>query len=162
MSEQKGVLTTEEFMALHRHWIWAGLIKKQFEPLAAEGNKKNCDAGSLFLGPYGAYMSIWYGMLFGVLDVLKKRDISIPAIQADIDGIFSSLHMYRNAVFHPQPEYFSHKLLEVMKDKDSVRKIWNVHAGLGSFFLSEVKKLNAGIKSEYVLPSPPTKRLDSH
>ena len=135
-------LDAQEFMALHRHWMWANIIKKHFEGVAAEVGKvgDKPDGPLLLAGHYGAYMSIWYGMLFGTLEVLKKRDVVIPEIQADIDGIFEGLRKYRNAVFHPQEEYLSPKLFEIMKDPDSVRKIWSVHAGLGGYFLAEFKR----------------------
>ena len=96
------MLSSEEFMALHRHWIWADIIKKHFE--AAAKNSTTANPDELFLEPYGAYMSIWYG-LYGVIEVLSERGICIPKIQSDIDNIRENLRRYRNAVFHPQPKY---------------------------------------------------------
>ncbi len=147
------MLNREEFAALHRHWMWANVIKKHFESAIAEAKRGgSISPEELFPDPYGAYMSIWYGMLYGVLEVLKEKDVSIPKIQGDIDSIFDSLRLYRNAVFHPQPKYWSQKLFEIMKDQNSAKKIWNVHAGLGEFFLEELGRLNRDQPGLYVRP----------
>jgi len=145
------VLNREEFAALHRHWMWANIIKKHFESAIADAKQKGAiSPEELFPEPYGAYMSIWYGMLYGVLEVLKEKSIAVPKIQGDIDSVFDSLRLYRNAVFHPQPKYWSPKLLEIMKDPESAKRIWSVHAGLGEFFLEELGRLNAGQPGLYV------------
>lgn len=136
-----GGLNQVELMSLHRHWIWASIIKKRFEQTGAELKSPGpVDPTRFLVGPFGAYMSIWYGMLFGVLEVLKKRGIAIPEIQADMESIFDGLRLYRNAVFHPQEEYFSPKLVAIMKDKDAVKKIYRVHSGIGDWFLAELKR----------------------
>ncbi len=137
------MLNKEELMTLHRHYMWTLVIKKHFETEVKKvsPNKSEISPENLFIRPYGAYMSIWYGMLFAILEVLRKNNVSIPKIQSDIDSVYGSLKMYRNAVFHPQKKYWSPKLIEIMKDKDSVRKIWNINSGLGEYFLNELDKL---------------------
>lgn len=149
--EDSDLLTSEEFMALHRHWMWANIIKKHFEGAIADASKSGkANPEDLFPEAYGAYMSIWYGMLYGVLVVPSEKNICLPNIQADIDSIRDSLRLYRNAVFHPQPQYWSAKLIEVMKDPESTRRIWAVHTGLGGFFLEELGRLNSGHPGVYV------------
>ncbi len=133
--------------------MWGNVIKKHFETAITDVRARG-EANALLLlaGPYGAYMSIWYGMLYGVLERLKENRIRIPKIQGDIDSIYFSLRRYRNAVFHPQAKYISPKLIEIMNDPESPKKIWAVHAGLGQFFLEEFNKLKSGASSEYVKP----------
>jgi hypothetical protein len=137
-------MTRQEFMALHRHYIWGLVIRKNFEVAIKAANGTGQKAEDLFVKPFGAYMFVWYGMLYGILEVLKKKRVSIPAIQTDIDGVYDSLRLCRNAVFHPQPEYFSPKLFKIMEDQDAVNKIWRISKGLGKFFLDEIHLLNAG------------------
>lgn len=145
------MLTEAEFMALHRHYMWALVIKKDFEAVIADVAKKNLPKDkTLFPQSYGAYMSIWYGLLYGILEVLREKKVVIPEIQNDIDSIYESLRRYRNAVFHPQSKYYSDKFFEIMKDPDSPTKIWNVSAGLGGFFLDEFARLNAKQPGRYV------------
>ena len=79
-------------------------------------------------------------MLFGVLEALKKEKIVIPEIENDINSIYDSLRLYSNAVFHPQPKYWSEKLLRIMEDRGSVGKIWKVHKRIGKYFLEEMQE----------------------
>ncbi len=146
------MLSREEFAALHRHWMWANVIKSHFDNAIADAKRRGVSSSpeQLFPEPFGAYMSIYYGMLYGLLEVLKENGVSIPKIQGDIDSIFDNLRLYRNAVFHPQPKYWSPKFFEIMKDRDSAIKIGNVHAGVGEFFLDELGRLNSGQPGLYV------------
>ena len=45
---------------------------------------------------------LWYGILFSVLEALRKIKISVPEIQEDINKMYPVLKRYRNAVFHVQ------------------------------------------------------------
>lgn len=134
----------DQLWALHRHWMWCNVIKKNFEIEVKKmmDGKLSKDSAKLIPDRYGAYMSIWYGMLFGVLEALKEEGITIPSIENDINSIYDSLRLYRNAVFHPQKQYWSNKLIKIMEDKDSVNKIWKIHDELGGYFLREIGKIS--------------------
>ena len=94
----------------------------------------------IMAGEYGAYMSIWYGILFSVLEGLKEEGVIIDGIEKDIEYVYEPLRLYRNAVFHPQKEYWSHKFFKIMQKQDSVDKIWKIHKRLGEYFLEELNK----------------------
>lgn len=143
------MLTREEFMALHRHYIWGRVIKTDLEN-SMTAQKGNLSPENLYVLPVGAYWCIWYGMLYGVLEVLKEKRIRIPSIQTDIDSICDRLRLFRNAVFHPQPEYISPKLFNLMQDPESVNTIWRISAGLSDFFIEELDRLNAGQPGVFV------------
>ena len=134
-------MNDEELMTLHRHYMWCNIIKKNFEKEIQKSidTKSKVDIEAVMPDYYGAYMSIWYGMLFGVLEVFKNKEINILEIENDINDVYDSLRLYRNAVFHPQPQYWSPKLLEIMKDKHSAEKIWKIHNRLGKYFLDEMR-----------------------
>ena len=135
-------MDNQKFLTLHRHWIWCEIIKKNFDNEIKKlvDGKLSQDAKLLMPGSYGAYMSIWCGLLFSVLETLKNKDVVIRDVESDINDIYEPLNLYRNAVFHPQPKYWPHKLFEIMKDKDSADKIWRVHSALGKYFLEEINK----------------------
>ena len=133
-------MNSEQFMTLHRHWIWCEIIKGSFELEIKKHppDKVKQKMEHLMLGPYGAYMSIWYGMLFSILETLKGENVTIPNVESEIKDIYKPLRLYRNAVFHPQPKYWSHKLFEIMKDTESSSKIWKTHNAISKYFLKEI------------------------
>jgi hypothetical protein len=90
----------EQFFSLHRHWMWCNVIKKHFEDEVEKliEGKLESKAEKLMPDKYGAYMSIWYGMLFGVLEVLKEGGVVITEVEGDINDIYESLRLYRNAI----------------------------------------------------------------
>lgn len=121
-------------MTLHRHWIWANIMREDFYEELKRNPSKPENGDDFYPDRQGAYMSLWYGMLFGVLEVVKEKKIDIPGLD-DLDNIYDSLRLFRNAVFHPQPEYWSHKTYELFKDEQSAIKIRKVHSSLGKYFL---------------------------
>ena len=130
----------EKLMTLHRHFMWCNIIKKHFEGEIQKSIKSKIDLEESIADYYGAYMSIWYGMLFGLLEALKHEKVIIQEIENDINDIYEPLRFYRNAVFHPQPKYWSNKLLKIMEDKASAGKLWKIHKRLGKYFLEEMQK----------------------
>ena len=94
---------------------------------------------------YGTYMSVWYGLLYSVLETLKNNKVVIESIEKEISHIYTPLQDYRNAVFHPQPKYWSKKLFAIMKDKDSVAEIWKIHEVLSKYFRDEIDRRKPGI-----------------
>jgi len=133
-----GKLSDEELLVLHRHWMWANIMRENFD---AELRKNQGDPkGDTRIADYqGAYMCLWYGMLYGVLEVVEREKVIIPGL-GDKDSIVGPLRQFRNAVFHPQKKYWSKKLFEIMKDKDSAIKIRKVHSALGRYFLEEMQR----------------------
>ncbi|MBN2373594.1 hypothetical protein JXL19_07400 [bacterium] len=101
-------MNKEKIGILHRHWIWADKIKLLLQKEISvadlhEFNEKNFS--NLIITPYGIYMFIWYGLLFVVLEGLKQEKIIIPDIDNEIEEIYESLRLFRNAVFHIQNQY---------------------------------------------------------
>jgi len=130
----------EQFTVLHRHWIWANLMRTHFD---VELKKKATgDAPEKTLaGHYGTYMCLWYSLLYSVLEVIRDKGYAVPGIE-EANDIMDPLRKFRNAVFHPQAEYWSKKFLGIWGDHDSVSKIRTVHSALGKFFLEEARKRN--------------------
>lgn len=139
---EKNKMTNERLGIIHKHWIWANTIKLLFDNEIKNPQNKDIKIENLIIRPYGTYMSLWYGLLFVVLEALKEENIIISEIQEDINDIYDSLRVYRNAVFHAQEKYWSPKFFEIMEKTNSVRKIWNVHKKVGDFLLKEIQNEN--------------------
>lgn len=137
-------LNDEAFYTLHRHWIWCEVIKSNFDEELLRNPSIFPESVGLqqfdIAGRYGAYKSVWYGLLFSILQVLKKNKIVIEAANNEISDLYKALYDYRNAVFHPQPAYWSEKLFNLMRDEDSGAKIRKVHDALRGYFDEEIAK----------------------
>lgn len=80
----------------------------------------------------------WFASLFVVVEGWKKLNIKEPKIDKMIDEHWDSLRIFRNAVFHFQPEDRKHKQFF-----DVAKFNWaeELHAALQKFFESEESKL---------------------
>ncbi len=126
-------------MSIHRHWLWADKMQRTFYAclppnLAEEGAKE------IFISDWGMCMCLWYGLLFAVCEGLRAGRFTVPTVQADIDGIYGDLKLFRNAVFHVQPRYWSAKLFKIMQDQSSARKIKDIHDAIGSWLLTQLQR----------------------
>jgi len=132
----------ETFYTLHRHWIWCEVIKDNLDKELRFKYPGLTGAFDEFYLPSrrGAYKAIWYGLLYSVLETLKESNIDIEPIQSDVADIYQSLRNYRNAVFHPQPKYWSDKICTFINDKAADDKIQKIHEGLRNFFFEELVK----------------------
>ncbi|MCB9501622.1 MAG: hypothetical protein H6696_06760 [Deferribacteres bacterium] len=101
------------------------------------------DLKNIFVSVPGTYMMLWYGLLFAVCGYLKDNNSIPKTIEQDVNSIYESLRLFRNAVFHVQDKYYTHKLFSIMKDNNSVHKIRKIHDTLGNYFLEEMKRSQA-------------------
>lgn len=131
----KAGLNNDEFLVIHRHWMWSNIMRQNFdnELKKLQGGKPR---KGLFADYLGAYMCTWYGLLFGVLEVVKIEKLDIEGLE-DLDTIYHELRKFRNAVFHPQPKYWSQKFVPFLTAPNSVTKIRKIHDALGKYFLEE-------------------------
>lgn len=135
----------QRLAAIHRHWIWANSLKQKFEAILVKAGVRPSDEASIwFASDIGMFFCLWYGVLFVVCEALKKEKVKIPGVQADIDGIYESLRLFRNAVFHIQNEYWPDKLFKIMEDKGSAVRVRRAHDGIGNWLLAEMQKTRAG------------------
>ena len=137
------LFSTEEFMILHRNWIWAEYIKSQYDSLLKDNSSSFDFKDEKFIGkflaqPIGAYMCIWYGLLFVVLEMSHHKEIEYKEIKAEVEEIYEGLRRFRNATFHSPKEYFDKRWFEVLSIEDFSRKSRLVHDHIGKMLLLEV------------------------
>jgi hypothetical protein len=128
----------EVVLAIHRHWFWADRIREEYYERQKANPPKIGDLVALFLQGDELYKFLWYGLLFSVCEALRAHKILIPNAQKEIDGIYESLKLFRNAIFHIQPEYFSKKLFKILNDPDSDAKIRKLHYEIGDCLSKEI------------------------
>ena len=73
----------EIWNSIYRQWIWADQLRSYFELHLPE---KELNLSENFtIEPYWMFMCPWYGILFSVLEALRKIKISVLKIQEDIN-----------------------------------------------------------------------------
>lgn len=128
----------ERLLILHRHWMWANIMKQQFYSELGK-QKDNTPSQIFFADKTGAYMCAWYGLFYGVIEEAHRMKLQIPGVDL-LDKLWDKLRRFRNAVFHPQKEYWSPKFIGFVREPDCVSKIRDAHSAFGRFFLATLGK----------------------
>ncbi len=140
--KDKGLNNMKEelLQSLYRHWIWAAEMKLSHENARKESKiideKENTPEETLiefFTIKMYIFMFIWWGLVFCMCEAFKKKEIIIPDIQKDIDDIYDDLRRFRNAIFHVQDKFVSHKFRKLLTNKDFLVKIENIHNGIKKY-----------------------------
>ena len=138
--KKKG-LSNEELMILHRHWMWANICRISFdkELLKIKNQDQTLDINPtrFFADRVGAFMCMWYGLLYSVLEEILNRKLSIQGLECSGE-IINELRLFRNAVFHPQKKYWTDKIFKLIEKNDSATRIREIHSALGSFLYEEI------------------------
>lgn len=57
--------------------------------------------------------------------------------------VSGTMRLFRNAVFHIQPEFWTPKLMDVLKDEPVVEKIRSVHHDVGTYLQTAASRQNS-------------------
>jgi len=129
--------STNIWDSIYRQWIWADHLRTYFGNALPE---KELDlSGDFTIEAYWIFMSLWYGILFSVIEALKEIRVEVPEVQKDIDQMYLILKRYRNAVFHVQTGYWTEKWRRLVLDEASSEKIHKIHKRVGIFLLETLK-----------------------
>jgi len=116
--------------------MWANVMREHFDKELEKGVKLPFNVADR----PAAYMFLWYGLLFSVLETFRNAGVVFPEIKQEIGEIYEPLKDLRNGVFHPQPKYWSKKLLKFISMKHTPAKVRKVHRFIGSYFLQEIAR----------------------
>jgi hypothetical protein len=86
---------------------------------------------------FAAFTLYWFTSLFVVVEGWKELALSDPEINKMINEHWDSLRIFRNAVFHLQPEERKHKQFFVLDKFNWAKKL---HASLRTFFMAHENK----------------------
>jgi hypothetical protein len=135
-------LNKDKISILYRHMYYAEHFKKLTEnspPIDIEKHKEilNNLEGDLKLyteqtiritSELWINMSFWYSSLYAVIEGLKDFKLSTDKIDALLKPNYvDALRLFRNALMHPQEEYFSEKTYTAISIPDFGPWISNVH-----------------------------------
>lgn len=130
-------MTTDSLITLHRYYIWANKLRVDFQNILKNKNKiskAEYEIESLM------YMSLWYGMLYVVIEGWLELKFKDQVIEDLLKSKYTNLlKQYRNGVFHFQKKYKDEKFEDLDKEKDAVKWIVDLNKELGRFFLEKLK-----------------------
>lgn len=126
---------------LHRHFIWANRMRIYFDEILKKHTEKKID-GHRFGIESMMYMSLWYGLLYVVIEgwkSLKLRDVVIDKLlkSSNVD----LLKRYRNATFHypEKRKYHDERFEAFFKEQTTVEWVRKLNSELGRYFLDALK-----------------------
>lgn len=130
-------------LVLHRYWIWANKMRLEFYESMLKVNS-SMSAIDIYVNQCGMYMSYWYASLYAVIEGYVDFKLSSPAVDEMLKDqeMVDHLRRFRNGAFHVQADYFSDKFTNLINENNSVEWISKLTDGMGSYLLSEMKKLN--------------------
>lgn len=129
----------KEFLfAIHRHWIWTVRIRSEYYQRLKTNPPSSDDLLEWFLIGEGVYLCIWYGLLFTVCEGLRKTGFTVPGTQAEIDAVYDSLRLFRNAIFHVQTKYLTPKMFSFLEDPGTEATIRKIYDGLDEWFQTTI------------------------
>jgi hypothetical protein len=132
-------LSEEIWVSIYRQWIWADQLRSLFRNALPDSLLDLDLSGNFTIQPYWMLMSLWYSMLFTVLEALDESKIEVPDVQSEIDELYPILKRYRNATFHIQKGYWTQKWSDLVLDDTSADKVHKIHRQVGAFLLKSMK-----------------------
>jgi len=138
----------EQFMTLHRHWIWANSAFQWFE--RELGGSGAGGEGIDLTSNRSLSMYLWYSLLWSVVEGIQKHPVVVKgAFRNDVRKVREPLREARNAVMHVSDDaYYDDRLFLIMVDPASAAAIRRVHRGYARLFFEELKARQAAAATE--------------
>ena len=134
----------EEFVLLHRHWMWAHQQYQAFEHELQAAEPIGDDGMALMATKGFGFMVVWYGMLWSIIEACTvERRLPIRGhFRVDIDGIAPKLKPFRNAILHDPHtnKYLDSRIDALMAVENAATTIRRIHSSFGRMFLDEANR----------------------
>ncbi len=136
-------------LALAKYWLDADLLRSLFFRKFAETNPTHLSEAHGTLGSAyywvsdcGILSSQWIAALYPVIEGYQALGLSDPEIDSLLQSKFlDDVRLYRNAVFHFQPQPTHAKHLPVLESYEAKEWIDAVHKGMGRLVAEHVLRL---------------------
>lgn len=116
--------------SLHKYFIWADAMRLGFERELVQEDGTSKDIYTFM------YMSLWYGLLYVVIEGwndLKLSDDTISGLV--VDKKTDLLKGYRHATFHYQKDYYEKRVENFFLDKTTVNWVRDLHSEFNNWFI---------------------------
>jgi len=123
---------------LHRYFIWGNAMRTHFDELLDIHSKNKIDQRRFDIESM-MYMSIWYGILYVVIEGWR----SLRLTDNKIDLLLKSpnvklLKNYRNGVFHFQKKYWDKRFENFYREASTVQWVRELNLEFGRYFLEHL------------------------
>lgn len=141
----------EQLFSILRHWTWADRQRELFEYYLRKDFPNITEDftfdESFFVSSMATCMGLWYGLLYVTCEGIDDSGkVQVSSIAPEFDQKTSDLlRRFRNAMFHVQDEYWSPKLMDVLREPDTAEAIRAVHQKVGRWVEGETAKVVADI-----------------
>jgi hypothetical protein len=131
-------LKSHQIFALQRYLCWATSFRVEYALELPKykfllDDERDSDAALIefFVSPAGRSLMFWCSMLWVVYEGWKDCKLSDPSIEALEDKVkLGLLREFRNATFHYQKEYFTHRHFNLIAHPDVEKWIVSLHESL--------------------------------
>ena len=98
-----------------------------------------------FITPEGAFLCVWYALLFSVLEGLEESGVKLTFLENYDATIYKMLKKFRNAVFHTPSVYWDKRFVKLFEkyETDNESKIEKLHKEVALKLQVEIRKYNA-------------------
>ncbi|MCK5588863.1 MAG: hypothetical protein KAI16_00950 [Candidatus Pacebacteria bacterium] len=126
----------QDINTLHRYYIYAISMKSHFEEILK--NEQNTKEQQIMRD---MYMSLWYGMLYVVVEGWQQLKLTDEKINKLLkSNNIKLLKRYRNGTFHFQKNYNDDRFKDFFNEPTTVEWSRSLNKHLGRWFLENLKK----------------------
>jgi hypothetical protein len=143
----KVMLTADIALSIWRHWAWSDRMRELFLYYLKDDFSNLppdfLEQPSFWVSSMVTTMALWYALLYVTCEAIEKEaGIDMQTISADYPKVSDRLRRFRNATFHVQSEFWSSKIMEILKDPETATTISSVHKAVEQWLRSELRKLD--------------------
>lgn len=121
---------------LHRYFISAHLMRREFE---RELDREVDTPTGLSIKGY-AFLSLWYAALYVTVEGWQQSEFSDPVVDSLLadETKLNLLRIYRNSIFHFQPDYWPEKKIGFLKGSETALWVRELHDAVGNSLLERL------------------------
>jgi hypothetical protein len=137
-------------LSTHRAWLHASYMRNLFlqdsEPLPIKGP-------TFFVKPRGAYLLLWYGLLYNICDTLSNNHSMPETLIADYEAIKTQLEICRHYTLHIKPDYQKMDQFGIFFLDKSRGRVERLHQELGKYLTELIAPQVPEDMRNYILKS---------
>ncbi|MEM3609484.1 MAG: hypothetical protein QW076_01050 [Candidatus Anstonellales archaeon] len=134
-------INNDPINTLHKYYIWANRMRTHFDELLDQDIKRRINDQKRFLIETDMYMSLWYGLLYVVIEGWQELELKDTMVDSLIKNKNTDLlKNYRHGVFHFHKIDSDIKFEKFFQEETTVEWIRTLNREFGRWFLNYYKQ----------------------